>query len=287
MKCKYCGAKVPENFSTCTLCGATIKETSPKKTLSIVVTLFSLAIVLTTFFILSNAYLKSSEETGIFQKDIEYSVSQEDAQISTPNVEHIGDAIPVWEIENIRTYRISSEQEIVEADITDLVYKLQTRAGQYSEKAKILAENDCDTWYVKISIPDVDDEEIFDFICSSASLEFIAEYGTESAEIIVDSSHILSATATAYNDELGISSYVVNICFNEEGTRMLADGTTKYMGDIISIVYNGQVISAPTVTTPITEGQAVINGLDSFEEAQKIAAFLNTGKLNVNLEKTD
>ncbi len=287
MTCKYCGAKVPENASTCTLCGATTEKTSPQKTLPIGITLFSLALVLIAVFILINTYFNSSVEINSLQKDTTTITSQENAQISMPNVERIGDAIPVWEIESIRTYRVSSEQTIEEADITDLVYKLQTRAGYYSEKAKILAENDCGTWYVKISIPGTEDEEIFDFICSNASLEFIAGYGTESVEIIVDSSHILSASAAVYNDGLGISSYVVDIYFNEEGTRLFADGTTKYIGDIISIVYDGQVISAPTITTPITEGLAVINGLDSFEEAQKIATFLNAGKLNVNLEKTD
>lgn len=157
MTCKYCGAKVPENSTTCTLCGTTIKEPPHSKVLPIIVTLFSLAIVLIAVFFLINSNLKSSVENTSIQKSIATTVSQENSQISTPNVECIGDVIPVWETENIRTYRVSSEQEITEADIIDLVYKLQTRAGHYSEKAKILAENDCGTWYIKISVPDVDE----------------------------------------------------------------------------------------------------------------------------------
>ncbi len=73
---------------------------------------------------------------------------------SLPSTESIGDIIPLLEIEDAKTYRVSSEQAIDETLITDLVHTLQVRAGQYSEKSKILAENDCGTWYIRISIPD-------------------------------------------------------------------------------------------------------------------------------------
>lgn len=76
---------------------------------------------------------------------------------SLPSTESIGDIIPLSEIEDAKTYRVSSAQSIDEALITDLVHTLQIRAGQYSEKSKILAENDCGTWYIRISIPDAKD----------------------------------------------------------------------------------------------------------------------------------
>lgn len=75
---------------------------------------------------------------------------------SLPSTESIGDIIPLLEIEDAKTYRVSSEQAIDETLITDLVHTLQVRAGQYSEKSKILAENDCGTWYIRISIPDAE-----------------------------------------------------------------------------------------------------------------------------------
>ncbi len=260
-------------------------KSSNTKPILIGIILCIIAVMLTAFFIIGNTLLNSFEETNSSPKDIASSISQESIEINVSSGERIGDAIPMWEIEDIRTYRVSSEEIIDETDISNLVGKLQTRAGYYSEDAKILAENDCGTWYVKISIPDVEDEDVYDFICSNASLEFIVGYGTESAEIIVDSSHILSATSSAYNDAFGCPSFTVDIFFNEEGSKLFANGTTKHMGDIISIVYDGQIISSPTITSPITEGQAIINGLDSFEEAQEISTFLNIGKLNVDLEK--
>lgn len=129
-------------------------KSSNTKPILIGIILCIIAAMLIAFFILSNTLLASFEESGSSPKDIESSISQETAEIRVPNTERIGDVIPVWEIENIRTYRVYSEQTIDETDITDLVYKLQTRAGYYSEKAKILTKNDCGTWYIKISIPD-------------------------------------------------------------------------------------------------------------------------------------
>lgn len=129
-------------------------KSSNTKPVFIGITLCIIAVMLTAFFILSNTFLNSYEETGSSQTDIVSSILQECTEISVPDSERIGDVIPIWEVEDVRIYRVYSEQTIDEADITDLANKLQARAGYYSEKAKILAENDCGTWYVKISIPD-------------------------------------------------------------------------------------------------------------------------------------
>lgn len=129
-------------------------KSSNTKPILIGIILCIIAVMLAAFFVLSNTPSDSFETNNSSPKIIGSNISQENTEISVPNNERICDAIPVWEIENIRTYRVSSEWEILETDIMDLVYKLQTRAGYYSAKAKILAENDCDTWYVKISVPD-------------------------------------------------------------------------------------------------------------------------------------
>lgn len=258
---------------------------SNKKPILTGIILCIIAIMLTAFFILSNTFLNSFEETDFSPKDIGSSISQENTEISVPNNERIGEAIPIWEIENIRTYRVVSEQEILESDITDLIYKLQTRAGYYSEKAKILAENDCGTWYVKISVPDAEDNEIYDLITANATFEFIAGYGTGNAKVLLDSSHIVSAQAVHYTDEFIGNTPCINLFFTDEGSKLFADYTANNLNKTISIVYNGQVISAPIITTPIFNGQAVINGLDSYEEAEEIAFALCNGSLSVDLEE--
>ncbi len=59
----------------------------------------------------------------------------------------------------------------------------------------------------------------------------------------------------------------------DDGTKLFADGTGKYVGEQISIVLDGEVISSPTVQCAITGGKAVISSVDSYEEAAKAGKF--------------
>lgn len=59
----------------------------------------------------------------------------------------------------------------------------------------------------------------------------------------------------------------------DDGTKLFADGTGKYVGEQISIVLDGEVISSPTVQCAITGGEAVISSVDSYEEAAKAGEF--------------
>jgi preprotein translocase subunit SecD len=63
------------------------------------------------------------------------------------------------------------------------------------------------------------------------------------------------------------------------------DVTSRLLGQPLAIVLDDEVISAPTVSAVITNGQAIINGMDSYEEAQRIAGIINLGALPVNLEE--
>lgn len=59
----------------------------------------------------------------------------------------------------------------------------------------------------------------------------------------------------------------------DDGTKLFADGTGKYVGEQISIVLDGEVISSPTVQCAITGGEAVISSVDSYEKAAKAGKF--------------
>ncbi|HLM84200.1 MAG TPA: protein translocase subunit SecD [Candidatus Bathyarchaeia archaeon] len=71
----------------------------------------------------------------------------------------------------------------------------------------------------------------------------------------------------------------VGIEFDSEGTKMFADLTKANIGKQIAIFLDGQVISAPTVQTQITDGKAVITGNFSLDEAKQLARRLNEGAL--------
>jgi len=71
----------------------------------------------------------------------------------------------------------------------------------------------------------------------------------------------------------------VGIEFDSEGTKLFGQLTKDNIGRQIAIFLDGQVISAPTVQTEITDGKAVITGNFSLEEAKKLAQRLNEGAL--------
>ncbi|MDP1620621.1 MAG: protein translocase subunit SecD, partial [bacterium] len=65
------------------------------------------------------------------------------------------------------------------------------------------------------------------------------------------------------------------------GTRLFAELTKGNIGKSIAIYLDGQIISAPTVQAEITNGEAVITGNFSVEEAKSLVKRLNEGALPV------
>lgn len=109
--------------------------------------IFCIILTIVIVFFTSNNTLELSPQVS----------SQKEILISLPDTECIRDMISLREIEDAKIFRAFSEQIIDEIAISHLIHTPQGRAGQYSVKAKILAENDCDTWYVKITIPDAEE----------------------------------------------------------------------------------------------------------------------------------
>lgn len=83
----------------------------------------------------------------------------------------------------------------------------------------------------------------------------------------------------------GFDSYtnapVVNIKFDEEGTRKFAELTTANVGKRFAIVLDGTVLSAPFISEPILGGQAQISASQSQEETVNLAIAIGAGGLPV------
>jgi protein-export membrane protein SecD len=81
----------------------------------------------------------------------------------------------------------------------------------------------------------------------------------------------------------GLGEPQISLQFNDEGTKLFADLTKKNLEKTIAIFLDGNVISAPTVQSEITNGEAVITGKFTLEEAKDLAQKLNTGALPLPL----
>lgn len=73
----------------------------------------------------------------------------------------------------------------------------------------------------------------------------------------------------------------VGIEFNDDGKKLFGEITTRNVGKPVAIFLDGQPISTPNVKQAITDGNAVINGDFTTQEAKKLAQNLNTGALPV------
>lgn len=89
-------------------------------------------------------------------------------------------------------------------------------------------------------------------------------------------------SAAAIADQF--NAYAVNIQFGEAGTGAFAAYTAQHVGDILAIVLDKQIISAPTISEPITEGRASITGNFTLEEANRLAVQLRYGSLPIPLK---
>jgi preprotein translocase subunit SecD len=73
----------------------------------------------------------------------------------------------------------------------------------------------------------------------------------------------------------------ISLEFNDEGTRLFGEITQRNIGKQVAIYLDGVPISIPTVQSAITDGQAVITGTFTPQEAKLLAIRLNSGSLPV------
>ena len=73
----------------------------------------------------------------------------------------------------------------------------------------------------------------------------------------------------------------VALQFNDEGTKLFADITTRSAGKLVAIFLDGTPVSIPRVNEPILNGSAVISGSFTIQESSLLAQRLNSGALPV------
>ena len=91
-----------------------------------------------------------------------------------------------------------------------------------------------------------------------------------------------------------VPAYVVTLQFDAAGTRRFRQLTTDYapngqrnpspIGRRLAIILDGSLYSAPTLQTPIYDGNAQISGNFSLPEAQELALVLRAGSLPAEIE---
>ena len=173
------------------------------------------------------------------------------------------------------TYEVN-EDNPSQTDMDDTIYKLQLRVQNYSTESEVYQEG---ANRITVEIPGATNaNEILEELGKPGDLSFQTEDGTE----VLTGSNIESAEAGTY-DENGINNYVVSLTMDEAGKQAFADATSANIGKPIYIYYDGQIVSAPTVQSAITEGECVIENMESYEEAEELASTIRIGALPLTL----
>jgi len=79
----------------------------------------------------------------------------------------------------------------------------------------------------------------------------------------------------------GLSEPQVALKFDAEGTALFAQITKESVGKRVAIYLDGEIISAPRVNEEIVNGEAVVSGNFTIEEANNLVKRLNEGALPV------
>ena len=203
------------------------------------------------------------------------------------------------------TYQTKEKNPSAE-DMADTVYKMQRRVEQYSTEAQAYKEGNN---RITVEIPGATDaDKILSDLGKPGSLCFITQSDADgnenfsigeeryvlarsldeirrSGSIVLEGSDVADAKGTAYQNSQNGTQYAVSLTLTDEGASKFAEATKENVGKQIAIVYDSQIISAPTVNEAITGGQAQITGMSGIEEAQNLASYIRIGSLSLELEE--
>lgn len=185
------------------------------------------------------------------------------------------------------TYEIQDEK-YSDADVDDTKFKLEKRIDAYSNEYSVYQEGNGN---ITCEIPGVTNaEEILEKLSVEGKLEFLDpdNYKLWSQgkdyEAALDGNDIKGAEAKIVDTETG-SDNEVALTFTTEGAKKFGDVTSANVGKVVYIVYDNEVVSAPTVQSAITDGNAVINKIGSYDEAESLATTIRIGALPLTLKQ--
>lgn len=179
------------------------------------------------------------------------------------------------------TYQVAGEAEPSAEDMADTVYKLQRRVEGYSTEAQVYQEG---ADRINIEIPGVSDANtILEELGKPGSLIFMSADGAE----VLNGTDVADAQARTQQDDMGNSQPVVQLTLTEGGAQKFAIATALAAPnhDIIYIIYDNMIVSAPSVQTEITDGIAIITGMPDYATAENLASTIRIGGLKLELEE--
>lgn len=184
--------------------------------------------------------------------------------------------------------------------MSDTIYKMQKRVESLeSTEAAVYQDGE---ERVTIDIPGVkNSKQVLAELGKAGALQFIlytdlkkADGGTpaEGDKVVYDKEKVLmtgdmidqASAGTQQKNGTGSTQNVVQLKFKGKGVKKFANITGEHVGEQLAIVYDEKMVSAPTLQSEISDGECVIEGKFTFEEADQLASTLRIGALPLELE---
>ncbi len=178
------------------------------------------------------------------------------------------------------TYQVEDEDATAE-QMSDTIYKLQRRIQVYSTEATVYRSGDD---RICVEIPGVTDaNDILEDLGTPGSLQFCDPEGN----VFMTGDEVVDAQPGTYDDNTGNKAYCVDLLLSDEAAQTFSDVTGANIGQNLPIIYDGEVISNPTVQSQISGGTAQITGMANYEEASQLASQIRIGSLSLELSELE
>ncbi len=142
-----------------------------------------------------------------------------------------------------------------------------------------------DKYAVIVELPGITDtNQAVGLIGETAQLKFLEQRTGKKKEGQYKETKLTGANLREADVDVQNGSPVITLQFDKEGADLFRDITQRNLNKPVAISLDNQLISAPTVNDVIEDGQAVISGEFTPEEAQLLKNKLNAGALPVPLE---
>lgn len=101
-------------------------------------------------------------------------------------------------------------------------------------------------------------------------IRFMLNYGESNQKKVLDNSNIIDASPNATSDGVR-REYTVKIRFDDVGSKIFEQLTRENIGKTLYILCDGEVILSPIITSVVSNGEVLITGIESYEEAVALA----------------
>lgn len=109
---------------------------------------------------------------------------------------------------------------------------------------------------------------------AGSNIRFVSRDANGKEILWLDGSYISEARVIPQDYPDSETVYLVEIRFDEKGKELFAEATTSLVGDTLYVMNGEEVIFAPAVREPITEGSAVISAFDNLQEADALVGLI-------------